>query len=203
MHKTTVTFTTENMPEELTRLRVILDRQSGLPTTLHGVKPSVRPSKTATVHHGLEGPVTFYGVVEAQLGVLVTLSDGKATRYYWFSGSRRDTHLAPGGSSDTGGAISLLYKTLCVDHRVNAKVFYKQVVSIFAEQLRASYANPRLAVYGVPTANGLELVTQYESSLEIGPNTVRIWLAHPRSIRHIDLPVANHPLEAIIKARNV
>lgn len=196
-------FTADNMPEEILRPRIKIDRNSGLPVKVRGVKLSVLLNKTAIVHPKLEKPVSFYSVTETEKGPLVAISDGNCTRYYWFGENRRDTYMIPYGCEDNDTALNLLFLNLAVDERPIAGTIYKQLAFIFMENMPVGIHIDRCVAVGLPNAEGIRLVEHFERSMEIGDRGIRVWLANSRSVRYIDLPMADHPLTAIVKARNV
>jgi hypothetical protein len=196
-------FTADDMPEEMLRPRLKIDRNNGLPITVRGVKRGVLLNKTAIVHPKLEGRVSFYSVTETELGPLVAMSDGECTRYYWFGNNRRDTYMVPYGCEDNDCALNLLFLYLAVDERAIASTIYKHLAFIFMENMLIGPHIDRCIAVALPNAEGVKLVDHFERSMEIGEKGVRVWLAHSRSVRYIDLPMADHPLAAIVKARNV
>lgn len=194
-------FTKDDMPEECGRPRIKVDRNTGLPLTVRGVKRGGFLNRQAIVHPKLEKDVTFYSVTETVNGPLVAISDGKATRYYWFGNNRRDTYMAQKGSSSFEEAWSNLFLSLMVDDRPVAKPLYDRVSFIFIEAFKLDPEKPERGqtFFGLRDNNGCEPVSHVTRSPKQGDRAMRVYL-YGSTVKYLDLPMADHPLEAIRKA---
>ncbi len=76
-----------------------IDRNTGLPSIARTQErlaseeayltaASLEPPLWINLKPGLNGPIVFYSVTHTQQGLVVTISDARQTRYYWF-GKRR------------------------------------------------------------------------------------------------------------------
>jgi hypothetical protein len=117
-----------------------IDRVTGLPPAAHkritatlSVEQVEQP-RWITLRPGLAEGLSFYGVIHGQTGILVCLSDRHQTRYYWFSGIKRETVIIDSPSRSHGQALSNLFRGLVSDDRATFTGFYSS-----ASQLLLSY----------------------------------------------------------------
>lgn len=110
-------------PFDMSEGTVALDREQLIPTARHRASAVA----TGTVHlvkPNLGNNITLFGVTHAQAAKMVVFSSGTATRYYWFTRSRRYSYLVPAGSKDLPEAWVNLFKSFMLDGRKQALEMY-------------------------------------------------------------------------------
>lgn len=74
------------------------------------------PTPVRALYPGMSGKISFYGITTNPNGVrMLSLSNGRVTRYYWFNGKRTTTYLVRSKSSDLEEAWLNLFKSLIKD----------------------------------------------------------------------------------------
>lgn len=102
-------------PFDMSEGTVVLDREQLIPTTQHR-SSAIADGRVHIIKPNLGNKISLFGVTHGQRAMsMVVLSSGSATRYYWFTKSRRYTYLAPMGSKDLDEAWVHLFKSFMLD----------------------------------------------------------------------------------------
>jgi hypothetical protein len=108
---------------------------SGIPTQCTQLRRRCFKEGVIRARHGLKGPINFYAVTQCNGHRLISISDGRQTRYYWLGLLRYSTYVVDKPSRDFETAWKNLYEALVLDSRTSAFHFYRVVWPFFVELL--------------------------------------------------------------------
>jgi hypothetical protein len=110
-------------PFDMSEGVVVLDRDQLIPTTQHRAS-AMASGRVHVVKPNLGSNITLFGVTHAQHTKMVVFSSGSATKYYWFTRSRRYSYTVAAGSHDLDEAWMNLFKAFMLDGRPSTMQMY-------------------------------------------------------------------------------
>lgn len=97
--------------------KLLIDKRTLIPTNLN-VAVAINNDLVHTLRPGLKSEITLYGITYGSEDLhMVTMSDGRQTRYYWFTRKRQYTYLIEAGSADLDEAWLNLFKSIITNTR--------------------------------------------------------------------------------------
>lgn len=153
------------------------------------------------IRPGLKETITFYSVTQTEKGLLVTLSDGKKTRYYWAIHSTKMLSLLVDKPSRTfeGGWINL-FEGLIKSVAKKDIQFYNQISFLFPELLedyKESLGQPYFQTFKV---QGIDFSLQMSG--DVGEMAIQV-TASPVNEDGVAIPIGralplnNHPVNVL------
>lgn len=105
--------------------KLLVDKRTLVPTNMN-LAVAINNDLVYTLKPDLKNDVILYGITYGKNNMrMVVISDGRHTRYYWFTRKRHYTYLVEQGSIDLDEAWLNLFKSIIVNTRAKVLNMYE------------------------------------------------------------------------------
>ena len=143
------------------------------------------------VRPGLAGAIRFYSVTILPEGKLISISDGKQTRYYWLT-RKRETLIVDLPSRSFEEAWTNLFKGLLIDTRLPSVRLYNVLYVLFLRHFQETREKQTFAIEGKYKCESFVASIEWDPEQ---PGKLDISSTYD-TVQSRAVPFAFHPIEA-------